>query len=203
MKLITMLFYLSPSLFFPLHQIFPSASVIICLFRTWQAVNSLVLHTIQRFVFLFTSASRIHSTATLKYLPIHSLSKNTLDNCCTLLSSLAEGRCPHGISLLDRSSAHQRWSPITATLRRVSVQEVKLRWAGSVPCCYWLISKPQSIALVPRRLQKQQRYGRSKVCIRRNNSTRTNWPDVIKQICQTRDRLARFKPIGYYVYHQV
>jgi len=155
MKLITLLVYLSPSPFPSLNQIFPSASVIICLFRTWQSVNSPAFHAIRRFVFLFTSASRIQSTATLKCLPIHSLSKNTLDNCSTLLSSLAEGRCPHGRCLLGRSHAHQRWSPSTATLRRVSLQEVKLRWAGSVPYCYWLMSKPQSLALVLRRQQKQ------------------------------------------------
>ena len=155
MKLITMLVYLSPFPFPPLNQIFPSASVIICLFRTWQSVNSPAFYTIQRFVFLFTSASQILSTATSKSLPILSLSKNTLDNCNTLLSSLAEGRCPHGRCLLGRSHAHQRWSRSTATLRRVSVQEVKLRWAGSVPYCYWLISKPQSLELVLRRQQKQ------------------------------------------------
>jgi hypothetical protein len=62
-KLITMLFYLSPSPLLPLLQIFPSTSV--CVESVSWSVNSPALHTTQRFVFLFTSASRIQSTTTL------------------------------------------------------------------------------------------------------------------------------------------
>jgi hypothetical protein len=79
-KLITMLFYLSPSPHLPLLQIFPSTSVIICLCRICQSVCKFPCSSHNpeiRFPIHISQPNSIHSY--LKSLPLHSLSKRTLD----------------------------------------------------------------------------------------------------------------------------